>query len=144
MRARGNEIHTRKAKSNRGFALIATITILALLMVIALGMLSLSRVEVRSNDQSRHIQIAEANARMALMVAIGQLQKYAGSDQRVTARADIVEGAVPEKAHQTAVFSTEDWDPTTPNKKRKLLGWLVSRKGTNSHNLVLLILIWRH
>jgi hypothetical protein len=79
----------------RGFALIATISIMALLVMIALGMLSLSTVEVRSSQNGRAMAEAQSNARMALMLAIGKLQQHAGSDMRITAPADILDSSYP-------------------------------------------------
>lgn len=77
--------------NNRGFALIATISVMVLLVMIALAMLSLSTIELRQSSHAGHKQEARANARMALMMAIGELQKYAGPDQRVTATAGILD-----------------------------------------------------
>jgi hypothetical protein len=79
-----------KAES-KGFALIATISVMALLLLIALAMLSLTTIEVRQSNNTKHQEVARANARMALMIALGELQKYTGPDQRVTARAAILE-----------------------------------------------------
>ena len=73
----------------QGFALVITLSLMILLTVIAIGLLSLSSVSLRASNQSQAMQIAQANARMALLLAIGDLQKHAGQDQRVTAIADI-------------------------------------------------------
>lgn len=58
---------------NRGFPLIVTISLLVLLTLIGVGLLSLSSVSLRSSSQGDAAQIARANARLALMMAIGQL-----------------------------------------------------------------------
>ncbi len=77
----------------QGFALIATISVMVLLVMIALAMLSLSTIEMRASRNNS----AMVNARMALMLAIGELQQHAGQDQRVTANADIIStGDVPQ------------------------------------------------
>ena len=77
------------SKLRSGFALIATISVMVLLVMIALAMLSLSSIELRSSRHEDAMHTAQANARMALMIAIGELQKSAGPDQRVTATASI-------------------------------------------------------
>ncbi|MED5418903.1 MAG: hypothetical protein VYA27_09370, partial [Verrucomicrobiota bacterium] len=54
-----------------GFSLITTVMILALLSLIAIGLLSLSTVTVRSNAALAAQFEARANARLALMLALG-------------------------------------------------------------------------
>lgn len=78
-----------------GFALVATLALMILLTLVAVGLLSLSAVSLRSGSQSRAESEARANARMALMFAIGELQKHTGQDTRVTAPADIVDPNAP-------------------------------------------------
>lgn len=74
----------------RGFALIVTLSLLVLLTVVAVGLLSLSSISIRAAGRASDQSIARANARLALMLAIGELQKQTGLDTRVTARADIL------------------------------------------------------
>jgi len=73
----------------RGFALIATISVMVLLVMIALAMLSLSTLELRSSSSELAQDNARANARLALMIAIGELQYEMGPDQRISAEAAI-------------------------------------------------------
>jgi hypothetical protein len=82
-------------KQSNGFALISSILIMALLVMIAMGMLSLSTNEMRSSQNGKAMAEAQANARMALILAIGQLQQHAGSDMRITAPADILDSSYP-------------------------------------------------
>jgi hypothetical protein len=72
-----------------GFALLITITLLAFLVLLLVSLASLTRVETQVAANGQQSAQARQNALMALNIALGQLQKYAGPDQRVTARADI-------------------------------------------------------
>ena len=80
------------ASCQHGFALIATISVMVLLTMIALAMLSLSTTELRNSGHNRERQQAQANARMALMIALGELQAQLGPDQRISAPASILDG----------------------------------------------------
>ncbi|MGB2429464.1 MAG: hypothetical protein ACPIGG_08250, partial [Akkermansiaceae bacterium] len=84
----------KTARQVPGFALVATVSMMVLLTLVALGMLSLSTIEQRSSGENEeNMRIARANARMALMIALGELQEAAGPDQRVTATASILGNA---------------------------------------------------
>jgi len=74
---------------HQGFALVVTLSLMILLTIIAVGMLSLSSIALRSTSGSSAMAEARQNARLALMLALGELQENAGQDQRVTATADI-------------------------------------------------------
>lgn len=73
----------------KGFTLIITISLLVLLTLVGIGLLSLSAVTLRGSAQANAQRIARDNARMAMIIALGQLQKHAGSDTRITATANI-------------------------------------------------------
>lgn len=79
----------RLPKRHQGFALVVTLSLMILLTIIAVGLLSLSSIALRSTNGSSAMAEARQNARLALMLALGELQKHAGSDQRITASADI-------------------------------------------------------
>jgi Tfp pilus assembly protein PilX len=76
----------------QGFTLIITISLLVLLTLVGIGLLSLSAVTLRGSAQANAQRIAKDNARMAMLIALGQLQKQTGIDQRVTATADLAAG----------------------------------------------------
>ncbi|MDP0491585.1 MAG: hypothetical protein Q7Q71_11085 [Verrucomicrobiota bacterium JB023] len=71
-------------KSPKGFSLVATISMMVLLTMVAIGLLGLATVQVRSVEASRDREMARANARLAMMMALGELQKTLGPDQRVS------------------------------------------------------------
>lgn len=60
-------------RHRRGFALVVTLLLMILLTVIAVGLPSLSSISQRSSSQGEAMQSASANARLALMLAIGQM-----------------------------------------------------------------------
>ena len=128
---------TVNPRGNRGFALIATILLMVLLAMITVGTLSLSVVTLRTGTQDSAQARARANARMALMIAFGNLQKYAGSDMRVTASADILDPDLPPLTGVWRSWEGTDHEasgnftgrPSVPDyasKDSRLMSWLVS------------------
>ena len=93
----------------RGFALVITLMLMILLTLLAVGLLSLSSIALRASAQAEAIGTARANARLALQLALGELQAQAGTDTRVTARADILE----KKIRRSSVSGKAGMAPTT-------------------------------
>ena len=103
---------------------------MVLLTVVAVGLLSLSSISLRSSGKEAAMATARANARMAMMLALGELQKHAGPDQRVTARKDLAGGT--DNPLYTGVWDSKP-DPLAPNApldKTTPLAWLVSGNNT--------------
>lgn len=75
----------------KGSALVAAVSLLVLLALVALGMLSLSAISLRSAGNASAMDEAKANARLALMIAIGELQKEVGPDMRITSTAALLD-----------------------------------------------------
>jgi hypothetical protein len=84
------KIIPKNAKSS-GFALVVSLTLMILLTVIAVGLLTLSSISLRSASQGEAMAKARSNARLALLLAIGELQKTTGQDRAITAPASIVD-----------------------------------------------------
>ena len=72
-----------------GFALVISLSLMVLLTVIAFGLLTLSSISLRASNRTLAMAEARQNAAMGLVLAIGDLQKHAGQDQRATATANI-------------------------------------------------------
>ena len=72
----------------RGFALIVTLSLMILLTIIAVGLLTLSSISLRGSSVDAAQQTARQNARLGLMLALGELQVHLGPDTRTTARAE--------------------------------------------------------
>lgn len=109
---------------HRGFALIATISVLILLTLIAVAFLSLSAVTVSSSRIEWAEEEARANARLALMIAIGELQREMGPDRRVSANAAVLDSTPNsldvsgvDQPYWTAVWST-DWTESSQGVAR--------------------------
>jgi hypothetical protein len=81
----------RHFESRRGFALVAALSLMVLLSLLAVGMLSLSSVSLRSASRGDRMAEARANARLALMVAIGELQKEMGPDMRISSESALLD-----------------------------------------------------
>jgi hypothetical protein len=122
------QLPTRK----QGFALVVTLSLLILLTLVAVGLLSLSSVTLRTSGHTTAQQAAQANARLALSLAIAQLQKETGPDQRITTLADqrssgdgSQSSAAEGRRHWTGVYRS--WPATERTRPDpEFLGWLVS------------------
>lgn len=117
----------------KGFALVATLSLMILLTLIAVGLLTLSTVTVRSGGREEAMATARANARLALMIALGELQRTMGPDQSVSAPASaVINNAA--QPRLTGAWEGWRWTPTvggSPNsayaqKQNKFHRWLIS------------------
>ena len=143
---------------NKGFALIAVISLVVLLALVAVALLTLGNVNTRSNSNSE-IENAKENAKLSLMIALGELQEKAGHDTRITAPAtaiatvsdplDLAEtipvtgvwrswegtdhdaSGVPEPPLYSEKLTTGDLDISSSSNGR-FLGWLVSGSEANN------------
>ena len=140
-----------KAGLKSGFALIATISVMVLLVMIALAMLSLSTIELRASKNGEAMAEAQANARVAMMIALGELQKEMGPDMRVSAESalfdqnketETIEGVA--QSHWLASYNSwGNWlndsysppdgsgslkisDTYTPGREKMFRRWLLS------------------
>jgi hypothetical protein len=75
--------------SNRGFALVITLSLLALLVLAVVALSALTRVNSRIATISLQQTRARQHALLGFNVALGELQKYAGTDSQVTAMAGV-------------------------------------------------------
>lgn len=116
-----------------GFALIITLTLMILLTVIAVGLLSLSSISLRASSQSNGMNLARSNARLALMLAINQVQTMTGPDQRVTVCADQLTGsgdgkqtsAAEGNRHWSGVYRS--WPSTVKDRPQpEFISWMIS------------------
>ncbi len=101
-----------------------------LLTLVAIGMLTLSTVTLRATGQGEAMTAARSNARLGLMLAIGDLQKSLGPDKAITATSEILT-TYPAKANTTGVWESWDFNPLSApgystEKTARFRRWLVS------------------
>ena len=104
----------RFSRRERGFALIVTLSLMILLTVIAVGLLTLSTISLRASSSSSAMTEARSNARLAVLLALGQLQLNTGQDTRITASANILDS---NKPSVTGVWRS--WEGTDHNASGK-------------------------
>ncbi len=98
-----------KRKKKHGFALIATLTLMMLLTMLAVGILAMASTQNRIAMQTVLQSEARQQALMGLDAAIGELQMELGPDRRITASSSIItenEGSVTQ--HLLGVW--DSWD----------------------------------
>lgn len=139
-----------------GFVLIVTLAMLILITVIAVGLISLSSVTLRSAGRGEAMRTAQSNARLALQIALGELQSTMGPDTRVSANAAILDGRQsvdPTRRFVTGVWNAWNIDPGniggyesrkagspsfytsptgTPNPQGGFYRWLVSSRNDSA------------
>jgi hypothetical protein len=73
----------------RGFALVLTLSLLAVLVLLALAMATTGRIGSQIATTAQHQTQARQNALLGLGVALGELQRHAGDPARLTGTAGI-------------------------------------------------------
>lgn len=91
---------------DKGFALVLSVLLLLVLVTLALGLLNLASIELRISARGNQVALARANARLAVIQAIGQLQRSLGPDQRISAPAEILRNRDVMQPHWTGVWQT--------------------------------------
>lgn len=120
--------------ARRGFALVITSMLMVLVTLLAVSLLSLTAVTLRGSTAEQWRAEANANARLALLLAIGDLQREVGPDQRITANAQVLDSE--KLAHPQWLGSWDAWDKWLnadgvratygPGRTSSFRRWLVS------------------
>ncbi|MGE9269198.1 MAG: hypothetical protein ACQKBU_00200, partial [Verrucomicrobiales bacterium] len=114
-----------------GFVLLATVALSVILVLLAVSLLSISSIQLRSSESGKEMALARANARLALSLAIGQLQEQLGPDQRVSALAEIIGD---EDRQWTGVWSSIDEDGESWWQRDKDTGSWTDYRSTDGWN----------
>lgn len=94
---------------------------MVLLVILGVGLLTLSSVALRSSAGGLDLARARANARVAMSLAIAELQKQAGNDTRITARADVLN-----EKHPPVLGVWKSWEGTNHESKGNFAGRPIS------------------
>jgi hypothetical protein len=128
-------LSSRRHTAHGGFALVIALSLMAFVLLLLLSITTLVQVETRSAAIASAQMEAEQAALLGLQIALGELQKAAGPDQRVTATADILANdtsKAPIQGHHrwAGVWDTSSYSPATPDTKT-FKRWLVSSSAAN-------------
>lgn len=113
--------------SARGFALVIALGLMSFILLLILSLTAFVRVE--SQAANTHLVRLEArqNALLGMHIALGNLQRFAGPDQRITARADIdATVASAAEANPTTKGGNRQWTGVWDTTDNRFLGYLIS------------------
>ncbi|WPJ95181.1 hypothetical protein SH580_17300 [Coraliomargarita algicola] len=105
---------------------------MAFIVLLLLTMTTYVRVETTTASSRAKTMLARENAKLSLMVALGQLQRTVGVDQRVTANGDVFTGALVgpsiRSPHWLGAWdsSIENWSDLNAEERIARGHWLVS------------------
>ena len=108
---------------NHGFALVIALMLMSFVLVLLLSLTTLISVETRNAARSNSRLLAQENARLGILVAMGNMQKLAGPDKRVTFRSDAFKDSAT-KLQNPYWVGVMDID--APTSKPEDVTWLVS------------------
>ena len=81
----------RITSRKKGFAIVMALSLLSLVFLLVISLVNLVGIDLSLADARKQRVLAQAHAKMGMMVAIGELQKHLGPDTRVSATADILD-----------------------------------------------------
>lgn len=125
---------SRGSASRGGFALVLSLSLMAFILLLVLSLSTFLSVESSSSRNQKQLLKARQSALLGLQVALGQLQYYAGADQRTTGSAELIEDAGLlrgglKNPYWTGVWrnaGTRSTEPGMTENQPQLLNWLIS------------------
>ncbi len=117
---------TRAHTAKNGFALVVSLTLMSFILLLLLSITTMTRVETDASKIALTQLQAQQQALLGLNLALGELQKSTGPDQRVSAPADILSNTDNSRANIVGVWSAEDQENDSIDAEDRLLNWLTS------------------
>ena len=108
---------------NHGFALVIALMLMSFVLLLLMSLTTLISVETTNAARVNSRLLAQENARLGVLIALGNMQKLAGPDKRVTFRADAFEDSGT-KLQNPYWVGVMDVDAPTSNPEE--ITWLVS------------------
>ena len=91
----------------KGFALVLALSLMSLVFLLVVSLVSLVSTDLNLSELRKQKVLAQANARMGMMVALGEIQKHLGPDTRISATADILD----ERVESGDDYLSKNYDP---------------------------------
>lgn len=110
-----------------GFALVIALSFMAFLVLLLIALASMVRMELSTSANSIEQRISKESAILGLAIAVGELQKAAGPDQRITATNNILSSPGLGTQNITGVWSSVD-ENSDGRPDGVFLRWLISRQ----------------
>jgi len=107
-----------------GFALVISLSLMAFVLLLILSISTLVQVEISSAQINQKRLEAELNAYLGMQMALGELQKTLGPDQRVSATANLFE-ADSARGNTVGVWASADV-ASLGQEEGDLITWLAS------------------
>ena len=114
----------KNSRPKDGFALVISLSLMAFVLLLILSISTLVQVEISSAQINQKRLEAELNAYLGMQMALGELQKTLGPDQRVSATANLFE-ADSARGHTVGVWASADV-ASLGQEEGDLITWLAS------------------
>lgn len=117
----------------RGFALVSVLALAAMLVLLVVGLLAMTTQQLKRKNSDQAREVARANARLAVDLALADLQRYLGPDQGISAPASILatDGEpVPNQSRWTGAWSSLWSDGSSTWERDDLDGGLLDKRAS--------------
>ncbi|MEM0964779.1 MAG: hypothetical protein AAGJ81_01340 [Verrucomicrobiota bacterium] len=129
---------TTRPSTQRGFALVIVLSLMAFVLLLLVSLSSLVSINTSSDRQVLKEMQAQQNAILGAQLAVSKLQRSTGPDQRVTARAEILDTqpeslTADEINHPFWIGAWKTFDPDNPNSTLEggLRDWSYNTEGAD-------------
>ncbi len=111
-----------------GFALVLALTLMSFVFLLTISLALFIQIETSAASQQKQQEQARQNALYGLSIAMGEIQRLAGPDQRITAHATILNDPDIKNPYWVGVWDTTEAldNSNAATREASVLSWLVS------------------